>query len=130
MLTPHPLEAARLLGSDVKTVQADRLLHARRLAERAGCTVVLKGSGTVVASPQGPWRLNTTGHSALSGPGTGDVLAGWLGGLLAQAPEAPSDEIAALAVAWHGAAVDQLPLGRSVGTTASNLIARMVAVAP
>ncbi|MCZ8235432.1 MAG: NAD(P)H-hydrate epimerase [Inhella sp.] len=130
VLTPHPLEAARLLRTDVATVQADRPSQARLLAERSRCTVVLKGSGTVIAHPQRPWRLNTTGHSALAGPGTGDVLAGWLGGLLAQAPEAPTDEVAALAVAWHGAAVDALPLGRSAGTTASTLIGHMAAIAP
>ena len=111
VLTPHPLEAARLLQCEVADVQADRLVSAQRLAERARCTVVLKGSGTVIAHPnRAPW-INTTGHAALGTAGTGDVLAGWLGGLMAQAPLAPTDELAGWAVAWHGAAADDLPAG-------------------
>lgn len=129
VLTPHPLEAARLLQCDVATIQNHRLSQAQALAERTRCTVVLKGSGTVVAHPgRTPW-INTTGHAALGTAGTGDVLAGWLGGLLAQAPEAPSDMLAALAVAWHGAAADQVPVGAGP-LTATALLARMAAMHP
>lgn len=129
VLTPHPLEAARLLHCPVATIQDHRLTQAQALAERARCTVVLKGSGTVVAHPgRAPW-INTTGHAALGTAGTGDVLAGWLGGLLAQAPEAPSEELAAMAVAWHGAAADKVPMGAGP-LTATALLTRMAALHP
>ncbi len=81
VLTPHPLEAARLLGWDVAEVQADRLRTARSLADLTGTVVVLKGSGTVIARPgASPW-INPTGNAALATPGSGDVLAGWIGAL-------------------------------------------------
>lgn len=80
VLTPHPLEAARLLQSTVGAVQAARLETARRLAEQYGATVVLKGSGTVVATSGQLPQVNVTGNGALATGGTGDVLAGWLGG--------------------------------------------------
>lgn len=127
VLTPHPLEAARLLGIDTATVQADRLSAAQTLADTALCTVVLKGSGTVIAHPREAPCINTTGHGALASAGTGDVLAGWLGGLMAQAPQAPTPELAAWAVAWHGAAADTLAPG-GAPLTASALIQRMRAL--
>ncbi len=80
VLTPHPLEAARLLGSDAKHVQADRLGAARALAERFQCSIVLKGSGSVVTAPGTTPFINSTGNASLATAGTGDVLAGWLGG--------------------------------------------------
>ena len=129
VLTPHPLEAARLLKCTTADVQANRLACAQTLADNAQCTVVLKGSGTIVAHPGRPPWLNTTGHSALATAGTGDVLAGWLGGLMAQAPQAPTDELAALAVAWHGAAAEGCPLAGGP-LVASQLIARMAALHP
>ena len=84
MLTPHPLEAARLLGVPAAEVQADRLAAAAALARRFGCVVVLKGSGSVVAGAGGTPRINPTGNAALATAGTGDVLAGWIAGLWAQ----------------------------------------------
>lgn len=83
VLTPHPLEAARLLGCSTAEIQADRLRHARALAERSQAVVVLKGSGSVVAAPGQRPRLNPTGSARLATAGSGDVLAGWLGGWLA-----------------------------------------------
>ncbi|GAP38406.1 bifunctional ADP-dependent NAD(P)H-hydrate dehydratase/NAD(P)H-hydrate epimerase [Piscinibacter sakaiensis] len=80
VVTPHPLEAARLLGCDTGTVQADRLAAAARLADALGCSVVLKGSGSIVATPgETPW-VNGSGTAALATGGSGDVLAGWIGG--------------------------------------------------
>lgn len=81
VLTPHPLEAARLLGVGVAEVQRDRLQAARQLAERYRAVVVLKGSGTVVVAPVGLPSINTSGSAALATPGSGDVLAGALGAL-------------------------------------------------
>jgi hydroxyethylthiazole kinase-like uncharacterized protein yjeF len=84
VLTPHPLEAARMLGRTTASVQADRLAAATELARKFSCVVLLKGSGTVVAAPGQAPSINPTGNAALAGPGTGDVLAGWLGGWWAQ----------------------------------------------
>ena len=66
VLTPHPLEAARLLGTDTAQVQADRLEAAHQLATRFDCCVVLKGSGTVIAAPAQVPRINTTGNGLLA----------------------------------------------------------------
>lgn len=105
VLTPHPLEAARLLGTTVAAVQADRLEAAQRLAERLGCVVVLKGSGSIVAAPGALPSVNPTGNALLATAGTGDVLAGWLGGLWAAGGDA--FDIAVAAVWQHGHAADR-----------------------
>ncbi|WP_308622175.1 ADP/ATP-dependent (S)-NAD(P)H-hydrate dehydratase [Massilia sp. Se16.2.3] len=84
ILTPHPLEAARLLGSSAAEVQADRLAAARDLARRMQAVVVLKGAGTVLARPDGEVVINPTGNPGLATGGSGDVLAGVCGALLAQ----------------------------------------------
>ena len=84
VLTPHPLEAARLLQSSTAQVQADRLAAAQHLAERFGCVLVLKGSGSVIAAPSCVPFINPTGNGSLAGAGTGDVLAGMVGAALAQ----------------------------------------------
>jgi hydroxyethylthiazole kinase-like uncharacterized protein yjeF len=107
LLTPHPLEAARLLGTDAAAVQADRLASATALARDTGATVLLKGSGSVVVAPGGLPRVNPTGNAALAGAGTGDVLAGWAGGLWSAQPEATAADIAAAAAWWHGHAADR-----------------------
>lgn len=83
VLTPHPLEAARLMGTSTARVQADRLGIAMAMAERFACTVVLKGSGTVIAAPGQVPRINPTGNARLATAGTGDVLAGLMGARLA-----------------------------------------------
>ena len=74
VLTPHPLEAARLLHSDVRTVQQDRLAAAKALVNRTGAVVVLKGSGSIIAAPGMPPAVNPTGNGGLATGGTGDVL--------------------------------------------------------
>lgn len=80
ILTPHPLEAARLLGTTSATVQHDRLQATRTLAERYDCLVALKGSGTVLVAPgHTPARINPSGNALLGTAGTGDVLAGMVG---------------------------------------------------
>src|SRR5262249_28965512 len=80
LLTPHPGEAARLLGLTVADVQRDRVGAARRLAEESGTIVALKGAYTVVASPGAETVLNPTGNPAMATGGTGDVLTGVAGG--------------------------------------------------
>lgn len=119
VITPHPLEAARLLGVSAAEVQADRLGSARTLAKRLHAVVVLKGSGTVLAAPDGALAVNPTGNPGLATGGTGDVLAGVVGALLAQGW--PAWEAAVGAVWMHGAAADQLvadgvgPIGLTAG---------------
>jgi hydroxyethylthiazole kinase-like uncharacterized protein yjeF len=116
VLTPHPLEAARLLNTDVAAVQADRLHAARDLAQRHDCVVLLKGSGSILAAPGGQLIINPTGNGLLASAGTGDVLAGWIGGLWAQlagsdhvADAADAAQQATLAAAWlHGHAADRV----------------------
>lgn len=83
-LTPHPLEAARLLGCRTAEVQANRLACAQALAHTHQCTVVLKGSGSIIASPTEVPRINPTGNARLAAAGTGDALAGLLSSLMAQ----------------------------------------------
>lgn len=115
VLTPHPLEAARLLHCATAEVQNDRLQAAVDLARRFACTVVLKGSGSVIAAPGHVPRVNSTGNAALATAGTGDVLAGWLAGRWAQCSSddeaATAFAIASLAVAEHGAAAEPQPRG-------------------
>jgi ADP-dependent NAD(P)H-hydrate dehydratase / NAD(P)H-hydrate epimerase len=106
VLTPHPGEAARLLGTSTRAIQADRLGRARDLARRAHSVAVLKGSHTLVVRPGGEAAVNPTGTPLLSTAGSGDVLAGALGALLAGGLEAAE---AAVAAAWlHGAAAEAL----------------------
>ncbi len=107
VLTPHPLEAARLLQCDARAVQADRLRAAAQLVERYGATVLLKGSGSVIAAPGQLPRINATGNAALATAGTGDVLAGWLAGLWSQARDADAADLATMAAGQHGAAADR-----------------------
>jgi hydroxyethylthiazole kinase-like uncharacterized protein yjeF len=105
VLTPHPLEAARLLGCAAAQVQADRLASARRIAQEFGSLVVLKGSGSVIAAPDGSLWINGSGNAALASAGTGDVLAGWIGGLWSQG--LPIEDAVRLGVHSHGAAADR-----------------------
>lgn len=131
VLTPHPLEAARLLALDgAQAVQRDRLGAARALSERYRCVVVLKGSGSVIAAAgEAPW-INLSGNAALATAGTGDVLAGWLAGLWSQGLEAlPA---ARLAVHTHGAAADAWVAAhaRPGPLTASRLIGLLAGDAP
>jgi len=111
ILTPHPLEAARLLGTNTATVQADRLAAATQLAQQFQCTVLLKGSGSVIASPFSEnTYINPTGNALLATAGTGDVLAGLIGALLARALSGYGDALyAAQACYLHGQAADRWP---------------------
>lgn len=124
VLTPHPLEAARLLGCGTAALQADRLAAATQLSQRLQCTVLLKGSGSVIATPGRPPAINATGNAALASAGTGDVLAGWLGGLWAQAPGS-GWAAASAACHWHGLAAERS--GRSL-LRAADLIEAMFAL--
>jgi hydroxyethylthiazole kinase-like uncharacterized protein yjeF len=121
VLTPHPTEAARLLQSDTQTIQSDRPGAAQKLADRYGAWIVLKGARTIVCSPDGVWQINTSGNVGLATGGTGDVLSGLLGSLLAQ--RIPAEQAIPGAVWLHGAAADALVAqGRGpIGLTAGEL---------
>ena len=106
VLTPHPGEAARLLGSSAAAINADRISAAQRLSDRFGAVVVLKGAATVVAEPGGRALVNPTGGPALATGGTGDVLTGVVAALLARGLDA--FEAAAAAAYLHGAAGDRV----------------------
>ena len=122
VLTPHPLEAARLLGkADATEVQADRLGAAHQLAIQFNAVAVLKGSGTVVAAPDRVPAINPTGNARLATAGTGDVLAGMVGARLAAGASAL--RAASEAVYAHGLAADRWPPDRAL--TASALARRM-----
>jgi NAD(P)H-hydrate repair Nnr-like enzyme with NAD(P)H-hydrate dehydratase domain len=110
------------MGSDTEQVQANRLSVAAELASRFNACVILKGSGSIVAAPDGRLAINTTGNAALATAGSGDVLAGLCGALLAQHH---STWEAALAAVWlHGAAADQMVAEGvgPVGVTAGELL--------
>lgn len=107
VLTPHPLEAARLLACSAQDVQSDRLRAARELVAHTGAVVVLKGSGTVIADRSHTPVINTTGNALLASGGTGDVLAGMVAGLLAQGMTA--FDAAVTAVQRHGLAANLWP---------------------
>lgn len=130
VLTPHPGEAARLLGIDTAAVQLDRVSALRALSSRfGGCWVVLKGRGTLVGRAEGPVWINPSGNAHLAQGGSGDLLAGYLGGLLAQ-PLLQTDPGLALryAVWQHGAAADALSAAPRPNWTTEELIGRLGAV--
>ena len=122
IITPHPAEAARLLATSVDVVQADRVGAALELAQHFKAHVALKGCGTIVAHPDGRWRINATGNPGLASGGTGDVLAGMMGALLAQGW--PAAAAVSAAVWLHGAAADELAARGDgpIGMTAGELI--------
>ncbi len=122
VMTPHPAEAARLLGKTTAQVQADRIASALALAQRFRSMVVLKGNGSVCAHADGRWWINTTGNSGMASAGMGDVLSGMIAALLAQG--ATPEQALPAAVYLHGAAGDDL-VARDIGPlglTASEII--------
>lgn len=104
IITPHPGEMGRLVGKTAAEVNLARAETAVDFAKKYGVVTVLKGSGTIIASPNGKSLLNTTGNSGMATGGSGDVLAGIAGALLAQGAEA--FDAAAAAVYLHGKAGD------------------------
>jgi hydroxyethylthiazole kinase-like uncharacterized protein yjeF len=119
VITPHPGEAARLLGVSTAQVQADRPAAARALSKKYTAVVVLKGAGSLIASPEGNLVRCDQGHPAMATAGLGDVLAGLLGALLAQG--LPAFEAACLAV-WLHATAGERQGAQGRGLAASDLI--------
>jgi ADP-dependent NAD(P)H-hydrate dehydratase / NAD(P)H-hydrate epimerase len=142
ILTPHPLEAARLLGCTTAQVQADRIQAAQALAQTFACTVILKGSGSIIASSGQIPAINPTGDARLATAGTGDVLAGICGSFLAHASSADFQTDAAQAArraCWtHGSLVEDGPnpayggqnaiLARNLVVPASELLRRLLSI--
>lgn len=121
ILTPHPGEMGRLLGRDAAAVQTDRMGAARECADASGATVVLKGAGTIITARRRPAFISMTGNPGMATGGSGDVLAGLLGGLLAQGVQ-PFDAARA-GVFLHGRAGDMAAWRSSQsGMTASDLL--------
>ncbi len=106
VVTPHPGEMARLIGETTAEVQSDRVKIAKDFAQEYGVWTVLKGAGTITASPDGLITVNATGNPWMASGGQGDVLSGILGGLLAQGLE--PDYAIPLGVYLHGLAADNL----------------------
>ncbi len=126
VLTPHPGEAGRLLGVSTAEVVADRRAAARRAAAATGAVVVLKGHQTLVATPDGALHVNPTGNPGMATGGSGDVLTGLIGALLAQGYEAP--EAALLGVYLHGRAGDRAAERYgTVGLAAGDLVEELPA---
>jgi len=123
VLTPHPGEAARMLGSSSAVVQADRYTAAQRLAEQSGQVVVLKGARTIIAAPNGELRVSPSGTPAMAVAGTGDVLSGAIASLLCALPPF---EAAAAGVYLHGLA-GELAARSDRGLLASELAAQLPA---
>ncbi len=105
VLTPHPGEMARLAGTTVAEIQANRLQAARSFALKMGVTLVLKGARTLIAHPDGRVAVNTTGNPAMAKGGSGDLLTGMIAGLLAQYPNDAARAVEA-AVHLHGLAAN------------------------
>ena len=137
IITPHPGEASRLLALSVEHIQSHRPQCAQQLAEKLNAVAVLKGHQTVIASPQDGLTINDTGNAALATAGTGDVLAGLIGALIAQGVTAQhaaiegarihgiaAQQAAVQACRIHGMAAEVLTkkIGGMIGITASELI--------
>jgi len=124
VLTPHPGEAARLLGTETGAVQADRFGSVRRLRDRFGGVVVLKGAGTLVLGPSHkPLEVCTGGNPGMATAGTGDVLTGMIAALVAQGLDL--EDAAAAGVCLHAAAGDAAAEGGERGLLASDLLTRI-----
>lgn len=124
VVTPHPLEAARLLATSTASVMKDRPRAARLLSEQLNVIAVLKGSGTVIHAPGETPRINASGNPALATAGTGDVLAGWIGAALAGSVNRSATPCAAAleAVSGHGRLADRWVQDNDQTLTAHRLV--------
>jgi len=124
ILTPHPGEMARLTGSTVSEIEADRFEVAQKFAVKHGVVLLLKGARTLIAAPDGRVNINSTGNDGLASGGSGDVLTGLIGGLLAQGLDGFS---AATLGAWlHGRAAELVADSQgTAGMTASDLLPQL-----
>ncbi len=126
ILTPHPKEASRLLGKSVEAIEADRFAACEKLVQRFGATILLKGKGTLIGAPTFPIVAVSQGNTALSKGGTGDILSGILGGLLAQGVQA--FDAACLGAFIHGRAAEIL--AKRMGTERSAMASEIADCIP
>jgi NAD(P)H-hydrate epimerase len=119
-MTPHPGEAARLLGVSVPDVQSDRLAATKGIQDQYGGVCVLKGAGTVVGVPNALPMICDKGNAGMATAGMGDVLSGVIGGLMAQS--IPLNEAAKLGVLVHAMAGDLAAKEGERGMIASDLL--------
>jgi NAD(P)H-hydrate epimerase len=124
ILTPHPGEMARLTGLTVAEIEANRFEVAQQFASEHGVVLLLKGARTVIAAPDGRVNINSTGNDGLASGGSGDVLTGLIGGLLAQDLDAFT---AATLAAWlHGRAAELVAVSQgTAGMAASDLLTQL-----
>jgi ADP-dependent NAD(P)H-hydrate dehydratase / NAD(P)H-hydrate epimerase len=127
IITPHPGEAATLLGSETVEIQADRPAALEALTTRYGGTAVLKGAGTLISASSDVPFICTAGNPGMAAPGTGDVLTGVVAAMLAQGLSVPA--AAAAGVELHARSGDLAAKGGERGMLASDLIAALPAVA-
>jgi hydroxyethylthiazole kinase-like uncharacterized protein yjeF len=122
ILTPHPAEAGRLLGTSTANIQHDRIASACALAQRYNAAVVLKGNGSICAQVNGDWYINTSGNPGMAAAGMGDVLTGIVAAIVAQGGEPDLSLLAG--VHLHGLAADRLVAAGigPAGLTASEVI--------
>jgi NAD(P)H-hydrate epimerase len=123
VLTPHAGEFARLSGGSARDVAADRVAHVRKLAAETGATVLLKGTRTLVGTPDGQVRVNPTGGPYLATGGTGDVLTGAIAGLMARG--LPTADAATVAAFLHGRAGALAAARAGEATTAGDVLERL-----
>jgi NAD(P)H-hydrate epimerase len=126
VLTPHPGEAARLLGVDARAINADRYAAVRAIAARHGAVTVLKGAGSLIATPSGEVSVCPWGNPGMASGGMGDVLTGIITGLLAQGLDAWT--AACCGVALHAQAGDAAARAGQAGTVAADLFAPLRAL--
>lgn len=120
ILTPHPGEAARLLGCKIAEVQTDRIIAIKQLREKFNCSIVLKGADTLCATNDSKLYINKTGNTGMSAAGMGDVLTGMIAAFIAQGLS--TDDALLLAVHLHSTAGDALAKQHAtIGMTATEL---------
>ena len=121
VITPHPGEAARLLGCRTAEIESDRLLAVRNLVTHYGGVAVLKGAGTLIADDQGQMAIADVGNAGMASGGMGDVLSGIIGGLLGQ--KLSLYDAACAGCVAHGAAADRVAARQGIrGMLASDLL--------
>ena len=125
-ITPHPGEMSRLLKSSTQLVQEDRVKTAQEAAKRWDVHVILKGSRTIVAAPDGQTFINTTGNAGLAKGGSGDVLTGVLAALTGQFKTDSWVRVLALGVYLHGAAAEVAAEGTELSGVVAGDVARAV----
>ncbi len=126
VITPHAGEMARILKTEPKLVESDRIFHAQKAAESFNTVTILKGPNSIISAPSGQCYFNTSGNEAMASAGMGDALAGITAAVLAKG--GGNFEAAVLSAFIHGAAGDMAAKNSSYGITATDLIEKIPCV--